>query len=165
MNIGWVGLGRMGYPMAERVLGAGHGLTVWNRTGSKAEPLAKKGAKLADKLEDLAAVDVLFTMVATGDDVREVCFGSAGVFADGRNRIPKLLVDCSSIGIEDSARLRGDLAARGAEYVVASVSGNGGGVPAGELSSVAAGPESALDQVKPIVEALAPPGVVYGGEA
>jgi 3-hydroxyisobutyrate dehydrogenase len=83
MNIGWVGLGRMGYPMAERVLGAGHGLTVWNRTRSKAEPLAKKGAKLADKLEDLAAVDVLFTMVATGDDVREVCFGSRGVFTDG----------------------------------------------------------------------------------
>ena len=78
MNIGWVGLGRMGYPMAERVLGADHGLTVWNRTRSKAEPLAKKGAKLADKLEDLAAVDVLFTMVATGDDVREVCFGSTG---------------------------------------------------------------------------------------
>jgi 3-hydroxyisobutyrate dehydrogenase len=115
MNVGWIGLGRMGYPMAERVLGSGQGLTVWNRTRSKAEPLAKKGAKLADKLEDLAGVDVLFTMVVTGDDVREVCFGSAGVFADGRNRIPKLLVDCSSIGIEDSARLRGDLAARGAE--------------------------------------------------
>ena len=97
MNVGWVGLGRMGYPMAERVLGAGHGLTVWNRTRSKAEPLANKGAKLADKLEDLAGVDVLFTMVATGDDVREVCFGNAGVFADGRNRTPKLLVDCSSI--------------------------------------------------------------------
>src|SRR4029077_11781490 len=91
-----------------------------------AEPLAKKGAKLADKLEDLAGVDVLFTTVATGADVRQVCFGSAGVFADGRNRTPKLLVDCSSIGIDDSERLRGDLAARGAEYVVASVSGNGG---------------------------------------
>jgi 3-hydroxyisobutyrate dehydrogenase len=106
MNVGWVGLGRMGYPMAERVLGAGHGLTVWSRTRSKAEPLAKKGAKLADKLEDLAGVDFLFTMVATGADVREVCFGSAGVFADGRNRTPKLLVDCSSIGIDDSERLR-----------------------------------------------------------
>jgi 3-hydroxyisobutyrate dehydrogenase len=165
MNIGWVGLGRMGYPMAERVLGADHGLTVWNRTRSKAEPLAKKGAKLADKLEDLAAVDVLFTMVATGDDVREVCFGSTGVFTDGRNRTPQLLVDCSSIGIEDSERLREDLAARGAEYVVASVSGNGGCVRAGKLSSVASGPKVAFDRVKPIVEAFAPRGVFYVGEA
>ena len=135
MNVGWVGLGRMGYPMAERVLGAGHGLAVWNRTRSKAEPLAKTGAKLADKLEDLASVDVLFTMVATGADVREVCFGSGGVFAEGRNRTPKLLVDCSSIGIEDSERLRGDLTALGSESVVASVSVNGGCVRAGKLSA------------------------------
>src|SRR5258705_13119511 len=92
MNVGWIGLGRMGFPMAERVLASGQALTVWNRTRSKAEPLAKKGAKLADKLEDLAGVDILFTMVATGDDVREVCFGNTGVFADGRNRTPKLLV-------------------------------------------------------------------------
>jgi 3-hydroxyisobutyrate dehydrogenase len=110
-------------------------------------------------------VDFLFTMVATGADVREVCFGSAGVFADGRNRTPKLLVDCSSIGIDDSERLRGDLAARGAEYVVASVSGNGGCVRAGKLSSVASGPKTAFDRVKPIVEAFAPRGVFYVGEA
>jgi 3-hydroxyisobutyrate dehydrogenase len=127
--------------------------------------LAKKGAKLADKLEDLAAVDVLVTMVATGDDVREVCFGSTGVFTAGRNRTPQLLVDCSSIGIEDSERLRKDLAARGAEYVVASVSGNGGCVRAGKLSSVASGPKAAFDRVKPIVEAFAPRGVFYVGEA
>jgi 3-hydroxyisobutyrate dehydrogenase len=155
----------MGYPMAERVLASGQALTVWNRTRSKAEPLAKKGAKLADKLEDLAGVDVLFTMVATGDDVREVCFGNTGVFADGRTRTPKLLVDCSSIGIDDSARLRGDLAACGAEYVVASVSGNGGCVRVGKLSSVASGPKAAFDKVKPIVQAFAPRGVFYVGEA
>src|SRR5882757_2570487 len=165
MNVGWVGLGRMGYPMAERVLRAGTGLTVWNRTRSKAEPLAKKGAKIADQLQDLSDVDVLFTMVSTGDDVREVCFGPDGVFAEHRNRKPKLLVDCSSIGIGDSERLRTDLAARGAEYVVASVSGNGACVRAGKLSSVASGPKAAFDKVKPIVEAFAPRGVVYVGEA
>jgi len=75
------------------------------------------------------------------------------------------LVDCSSIGIEDSERLREDLAARGAEYVVASVSGNGGCVRAGKLSSVASGPKAAFDKVKPIVEAFAPRGVFYVGEA
>jgi len=154
----------MGYPMAERVLRAGTGLTVWNRTRSKAEPLAKAGAKIAERLEDLSEADILFTMVSAGDDVREVCFGTDGVFAEGRNRKPKLLVDCSSIGIGDSERLRSDLAARGAEYVIASVSGNGACVRAGKLSSVASGPKAAFERIRPIVEAFAPRGVFYVGE-
>src|SRR5258708_24295790 len=164
MNVGGVGVGRMGYPMAERVLRAGYGLTVWNRTRSKAEPLTEKGAKLADRLEDLSEVDVLFTMVSTGDDVREVCFGADGVFARGRNGTPKLLVDCSSIGIDDSKRLRAELAAKGTDYVVASVSGNGACVRAGKLSSVASGPRAAFEKARPIVEAFAPRGVFYVGD-
>jgi len=48
-NIGWIGVGRMGTPMVERLLKAGHDVTVWNRTRAKAEPLAAKGAKIVDK--------------------------------------------------------------------------------------------------------------------
>jgi len=165
MNIGWVGLGRMGYPMAERVTQAGYPVTVWNRTRLKAEPLAKKGAKLAEKLEDLSETDVLFTMVSTGDDVREVCFGPHGVLAHGRRNTPKLLVDCSSIGIDDSSRLRRELADKGMEYVIASVSGNGACVRAGKLSSVASGPKAAFEKVRPVIEAFAPRGVSYVGDA
>ena len=55
--IGWVGMGRMGYPMAERLLKAGHDVKIWNRTRAKAEPLAEKGATLVDSPADLAGVE------------------------------------------------------------------------------------------------------------
>ena len=78
--IGWVGMGRMGYPMAERLLKAGHDVKIWNRTRAKAEPLAEKGATLVDSPADLAGVDVFCTMVSTGKDVEQVYFGDNGVF-------------------------------------------------------------------------------------
>ena len=68
MEIGWIGIGRMGLPMATRLLKAGHKLKVWNRTRAKAEPLAKLGATLVDRIEDLRGADVVITMLATGKD-------------------------------------------------------------------------------------------------
>ena len=55
-RIGWIGVGRMGYPMAERLLKAGYDVSIWNRTKSKAEPLAKSGGKIVDKPSDLAGL-------------------------------------------------------------------------------------------------------------
>ena len=72
-KIGWIGMGRMGFPMAERLLKAGHDVSIWNRTRAKAEPLAKIGGKVVDHLSELKDVDVLFSIVATGKDVQEVC--------------------------------------------------------------------------------------------
>ena len=69
LTIGWIGIGRMGSAMAERLLKAGHSVKIWNRTRAKAEPLAALGATIVDKPTDLASVDVLFTMVSTGNDV------------------------------------------------------------------------------------------------
>ena len=86
-TVGWIGIGRMGYPMVERLLKAGHKAEVWNRTKSKAEPLAALGATIRDKPGDLAAVDVLFTMVSTGKDLDQVLFGEGGVAADGKNEV------------------------------------------------------------------------------
>src|SRR5215475_12992294 len=83
-RIGWIGMGRMGFPMAERLLKAGYDVSIWNRTRSKAEPLAAKGGKVADSLADVAGVDVLFSIVSTGQDLKEVYFGKDGVAA-GRN--------------------------------------------------------------------------------
>src|SRR5262249_57427003 len=65
-KIGWIGMGRMGFAMAERLVKAGYDLSVWNRTKSKAEPLAKSGAKVVDKLGDLPGCDVLFTIRSAG---------------------------------------------------------------------------------------------------
>ena len=111
-KIGWVGMGRMGYPMAERLLDAGHDVSIWNRTKSKAEPLAKKGGKIVDKPSDLAGVDVLFSIVSTGKDVNDVYFGNDGVLSAANGKVPGVFVDCSTIAVEESAEIRKHLRAR-----------------------------------------------------
>ena len=90
-RLGWIGMGRMGYPMAERLLKAGHDLSIWNRTRVKAEPLAAKGAALVERAADLAHVDVLFTMVSTGKDLEQVYFGHEGVAGGGKGAVPTIL--------------------------------------------------------------------------
>jgi 3-hydroxyisobutyrate dehydrogenase len=64
--LGWIGMGRMGYPMAELLLKAGHSVAVWNRTRAKAEPLSKLGARVVDSPAELAGSDIVFVMVSTG---------------------------------------------------------------------------------------------------
>lgn len=162
-KVGWIGMGRMGFPMAERLLKAGYEVSVWNRTRSKAEPLAQKGAKVVDRLADLAGMDVVFSIVSTGKDLSEVYFGKDGVFA-GKGGKPPVMVDCSTIAVEDSAEIRSKLAALGAEFVALPVSGNAKVIKAGKLSAVASGPEAAFRKIEPMAQAIAPAGVSYVGE-
>ena len=163
-TIGWIGVGRIGFPMADRLLAAGNELRIWNRTKSKAQPLADRGAKVVQEIGELADVDVLFTMVSTGDDLREVCFGPNGLLSNAQGNRPEILVDCSSIGVDESKAIRAELARRGSQYIVASVSGNGACVRAGKLSSVASGPKAAYDKVEDLIRAFAPRGVFYVGD-
>ncbi|MGX1308527.1 3-hydroxyisobutyrate dehydrogenase [Amorphus suaedae] len=163
-SLGWIGMGRMGYPMAERLLKAGNSVHIWNRTRSKAEPLAQKGATLVDRPADLAGVDVLFTMVSTGADLEHVYFGPDGVVSGANGKLPKIFVDCSSIALEESEDIRARLAEHGSQFVAAPVSGNGKCVKAGKLSVVASGPEDAFTAVKPYLDALAGRGVSYVGD-
>jgi 3-hydroxyisobutyrate dehydrogenase len=162
-KIGWIGMGRMGYPMAEWLVKAGYDVSIWNRTKAKAEPLAAKGAKLVNSPADLAGVDILFTMVSTGKDVEQVYFGEGGV-ASVKGRLPKIFVECSSISVEESESVRKRLEKLGAQFIAAPVSGNGKCVKAGKLSSVASGPKAAFDTVKPYIETYAKRGVSYVGE-
>ena len=161
-TIGWIGIGRMGYEMAGRLVKSGADVTVWNRTRAKAEPLAQYGAKIAEKLTDLAACDVVFVMVSTWDDVREVVAGPGGLLADPR-RAPKLLVECSSISLEGSAELREILNARGVALLAAPVSGNAKVIKAGRLSFVCSGPRAAYDTALPLLRMIAP-SASYVGE-
>src|SRR6266496_1109574 len=154
-RIGWIGIGRMGYAMAERLAKAGADLTVWNRTRSKAEPLAARGAKIAASLSELASCDVVFCMVSAWDDVKEVVAGSNGLLSD-RARAPKLFIECSSISLEGSAELRTMLATRSVEYLAAPVSGNAKVIKAGRLSFVCSGPKSAFDTALPYLKMIAP---------
>ena len=174
-KIGWIGAGRMGYEMALRLAKAGCDLTVYNRTRAKAEPLAKYGAKIAAKVSELAGCDVVFCMVSTYADVKEVVAGKGGLLskakdsaktrpaARGKRSAPRILVECSSISLEGSAELREILAGRGTKMLAAPVSGNAKVIKAGKLSFVCSGPRAVFDEVSPLLRMIAP-AASYVGE-
>jgi 3-hydroxyisobutyrate dehydrogenase len=162
-KIGWIGAGRMGIPMAERLIRAGYDVTIWNRTRAKAQPLEKLGGRLADHLSDLKNVDVLFCIVATGKDVQEVLYGRNGVCGQG-SRMPAIVVDCSTIAVDESAAIRERLRQLDADFVAAPVSGNAKVIKAGKLSAVVSGKEAACKAVMPLIEVFAPRGVSYVGD-
>ncbi|TMH57769.1 MAG: NAD(P)-dependent oxidoreductase [Betaproteobacteria bacterium] len=161
-RVGWIGIGRMGYAMAERLAKSGADLTVWNRTRSKAEPLAARGAKVAASLPELAGCEIVFCMVSTWDDVKDVIDGPGGLLSD-ESRAPKLLIECSSISLEGSAELRALLAKRGVKLLAAPVSGNAKVIKAGRLSFVCSGPKDAYDKALPYLKMIAP-AASYVGE-
>src|SRR5882672_2798992 len=101
-SIGWIGIGRMGYAMAER--------------------LASAGAAIAGRITDLAACDIVFVMVSAWKDVDEVIAGPSGLLSAKTSK-PKLVVECSSISLEGSAKLRETLRERGIDLLAAPVSG------------------------------------------
>jgi len=162
LKVGWIGAGRMGLPMAERLLKAGYDVSVWNRTRAKAEPLARSGGKIVDRISDLASCDVVFSIVSTGKDLAEVSLGAGGLAAAG-GRLPGILVDCSTISVGESADIRKRLKEKDCDYIAAPVSGNAKVIKAGKLSAIISGPESACKTVMPLMEAIAPRGVSYAG--
>jgi 3-hydroxyisobutyrate dehydrogenase len=164
MTFGWIGIGRMGAPMAARLIRAGYPVVVWNRTRAKAESKELKGAKVADHRSELSGVDALFTMLSTGQDLIEVCFGAEGVFRDGGETFPPLLVDCSTISMAESAEVRARLDKLGVQFLASPVSGNPKCVRAAKLSCVVSGPEKAFIELKPALLAIAPRGAAYVGD-
>ncbi len=165
-KLGWIGAGRMGLAMATRLAKAGCDLTVYNRTRAKAEPLAQHGARIAERLSDLADRDIVFAIVSTSDDLESVLFGPEGLFAGpgaGSTRGPGIVVDCSSISLEASAKLREALGGRGVELLAAPVSGNAKVAKAGKLSFVASGPRPTFDAVEPFLACMGQ-GASYVGE-
>ena len=162
LKLGWIGTGRMGYEMAARLAQGGGDVTVWNRTRAKAEPLTRHGAKIATSLADLAACDIVFCMVSTWDDVRQVVAGPNGLLS-GTGKLPRMVVECSSISLEGSAELRALLKERGVELLAAPVSGNAKVIKAGKLSFVCSGPKAAYDAALPYLRMIAP-AASYVGE-
>ena len=147
----------MGYAMAERLAKGGCDIAVWNRTKAKADPLSKYGAKVVNQLEELSTKDILFVMVSTYDDVKEV-LGKA--LAKGK---PKMVVECSSISLEGSAELRQQLESKGIQYLAAPVSGNAKVIKAGKLTFVVSGPKAAYDAARPYLDMMGT-GSSYVGE-
>jgi 3-hydroxyisobutyrate dehydrogenase len=149
-TIGWIGAGRMGYEMAGRLAKGGADVLVWNRTRAKAEPLAKYGAKVADEVSELAARDIVFCMVSTWKDVKEVV---SRLLQNSRAR-PRMLIECSSISLEGSAELRAMLGKHKIQYLAAPVSGNAKVIKAGKLTFVCSGPKEAFDLARPFLNLI-----------
>jgi 3-hydroxyisobutyrate dehydrogenase len=106
---------------------------------------------------------VLFSIVSTGKDVQEVLYGKNGVCSQG-GKMPPVVVDCSTISVEDSAAVRDRLAQLGSEFVAAPMSGNAKVIKAGKASAVVSGAEAACKAVMPLIEVFAQRGVSYVGE-
>jgi 3-hydroxyisobutyrate dehydrogenase-like beta-hydroxyacid dehydrogenase len=149
----------MGYEMAARLAKGGCDVAVWNRTKAKAEPLEKYGAKVVNQLEELSTKDILFCMVSTYEDVKEV-IGKALAKPGAK---PKMVVECSSISLEGSAELREFLKSRGIEYLAAPVSGNAKAIKAGKLTFVVSGPKAAYEKARPYLDLIGM-GSSYVGE-
>jgi len=154
-KLGYLGLGMMGFPMAHRLLNAGHDVAVWNRSAGKAAALVEAGATLeAHPGEVAAATSILFICVTDASAVEEVVFGRDGLAA-----VPgagKLAVDFSSIH-PDAAR---DIAARlkaanGMGWIDAPVSGGTKGAEEGTLAVMAGGEAADIERVRPYVLAMA----------
>ena len=158
-TLGWIGTGRMGYEMAARLGKAGCDVLAWNRTRAKAEPLGKYGVKVADDLPALAGRQIVFTMVSTSEDLKEVLLGATGLLSGTAK--PRIVIDCSSISVEASAEVRAALQARGVAMLAAPVSGNAKVIKAGKLSVVCSGPQAVFEECVAYLRIFGPGGVSY----
>jgi len=161
-RLGWIGTGRMGFPMAQRLAKAGCDIAVWNRTRAKADPLAAAGATVVDSPAALADRDIVFTMVSTSHDLEEVVGGAHGLLSH-HGKAPKVLVDCSTVSADASAVVRDAMHRAGGAMLAAPVSGNAKVVKAGRLSIVASGPKDAYAMAEPYLAAVGE-GVSYVGD-
>jgi 3-hydroxyisobutyrate dehydrogenase-like beta-hydroxyacid dehydrogenase len=154
-----VGLGRMGLPIAERILDAGFPLSVYNRTSAKADELAARGATvLASPADALASADVCVTMLADDGALEEI---AAGILAAARPGTT--LVDMSTVSVAASERVAERAASAGVEYLRAPVSGNPSVVRAGNLTVIVSGPDDVARRLEPLLQAIGPK-VKYVGE-
>ena len=162
LRIGWIGTGRMGFELAVRLLNAGYDLSVWNRTRSKAEPLASLGATIVDQPSELADRDIVVTMVSSSDVFADVTIGENGLLSV-EGVAPQLLVDSSTISVEASRQVRGAAEKAGCEVLAAPVSGSPKVVKSGRLGVVVSGPRSAYERAEPLLNCFGAT-VTYVGE-
>lgn len=161
-KVGWAGLGRMGQAMARRLIGAGLDVEVWNRSPERADPLVDLGAVLVETPAELAGCDVVFSMLAHGAALDAVMNGNGGLLSGESG--PNVLIDCSTISVEESAALRSTAERAGVRFLAAPVSGNPRVVEAGGLNFVVSGPEDAFLDAKPMMDPIGASTYVGDGE-
>ena len=163
MKIGFLGLGKMGAPMARHLLAAGHELRVWNRTEGRAEPLIREGAiAAATPAEAELGADAVITMLFDDAANVEVIFGANGLM-DALSP-GALHISCSTISVALSERLTAEHARRGHEFVAAPVFGRPNIAEEGRLWIAIAGVNHAVAKARPLLESFSRGISVVGSE-
>ena len=154
-NIGFVGLGVMGYPMAGHLQQAGHSVTVYNRTASKSRQWADEFAGTAVATPALAAADQDYVMVCVGndDDLRSVIAGDEGVLKGARSGL--VIVDHTTASADVARELAALASQQGVEFLDAPVSGGQAGAENGQLTIMVGGDDAVFDRVQPIIASYA----------
>jgi len=152
MKVGFIGLGHMGAGMAANLLNAGHEVTVYNRTRSKAEALVRRGAKEAATIADACRGDAVFTMLANDNAVEAVVFGEHGILES----LPAgaIHISSSTISVGLAERLAAAHAGVGQGFVAAPVFGRPELAAAGNLYVLAAGEQAAVQMTAPLFDAI-----------
>ena len=163
MKIGFLGLGKMGTPMALHLIAAGHELRVWNRTEGKTEPLLREGAiAAATPAEAELGADAVISMLFDDAANEEVIFGANGLM-DAMSP-GTLHISSSTISVALSERLTAEHAKRGHQFVAAPVFGRPSIAEEGRLWIVVAGAENAVAKARPALEAMSRGISVVGNE-
>lgn len=153
MRVGFLGLGTMGEPIANNLRRAGHDLTVWNRTPSRAGHIVSKGGKLAETPRACAAGrDLVFTCLSDEAAVEAVLEGPDGVLAglaDG-----DVLVDLSTAGVRSARSVSERVAKRGALFVSCPILGSKAAAEQAQIVLVAGGPKAARERARPALHAV-----------
>lgn len=151
MQVGFVGLGRMGFPMARNLIQAGFSVVVHNRSRAAVDRLAALGARGVSSAAEVArSVDVLVSCVLTPEQVEQVYLGPQGAIEGAR--AGQVFVDTSTIYPEISRKVAAALETKGVAFVDAPVSGGPRGAENGTLSVMVGGDAVALDRVRPVLE-------------
>ena len=160
MEIGLIGLGRMGTGIAKSLLRSGHRLTVFNRTRARAESLQSDGANIAGSVAEACRSSVVFTMVADDAALEALVFGESGVLSSLRK--DSIHVSLSTISVALSDRLSAEHAKAGQQFVAAPVFGRPEAAESAKLSVVVAGPSASVERCKPLFESMGPKLLVVG---
>jgi 3-hydroxyisobutyrate dehydrogenase-like beta-hydroxyacid dehydrogenase len=163
MRIGFLGLGKMGTPMARRLLAAGHELSVWNRSEERTKPLIREGAiAAATPAEAELGSDAVVTMLLDDAAYEEVLFGVhrlIDVLSPG-----VLHILCGTISTDLCERLTVEHANRAIDFVGAPVVGRASDAEVGRLWIIAAGADEAVERARPLLEAFSRKITVVGKE-
>lgn len=151
MEVGFIGLGLMGRPMAQHLANGGHSLHLWARRPESLDPFRGTGATLHASAADVAReADVVFTMVADAPDVEALALGPQGIAEGAAGRSGLILVDMSTIAPEAARSIAARLAAAGVSMIDAPVSGGEVGAINAALTIMAGGEPAAFERVLPL---------------